>query len=270
MKRTMRGRTATTPGVGRQGRELVADAECAAAGAPRDRAWSAGEERGHGDAGGQFVADRSLLDRGERPRIEMARGKRGTHPDVSDPESVEWTGTLVEECAAEPITGRLHRQRRKSSRGQGVRPYHVASVRHRYGTAQGPCVRARSEDVSTAPGAALWWVVTYGTVIRCGEAGLFRDRQITAGRAVACSGQSRSHRAPQACRGSHGLVVIERGRPSDGGQRAGGSANTQARTTRSCSSTNGAALIPANPFAPRHLQPLIETVLKKTIPGTAL
>ena len=118
---------------------------------------------------------------GETTLIEVARGKRGMHRYVSDPELVELVRTLAQEFSDEQIARILHRKRLKTPKGHAFKAYHVANVRRGYGIAPGPCVSLQGQDIYTAEEAADRLGVSRCTVIRWVEVGLLRGRQMTDG-----------------------------------------------------------------------------------------
>jgi len=270
MKGTMRERGATSAGEGCPGGEPSADALCGAAAVPTECAWSAGADARHAEAGGQLVVDRSHPDRGQRGGIAMDWGKGDAPSGGSDLASKEWTCTGAGKGAAAPITGRHHWQRRKGPRGQRVQSHLMASEPLRYGIAQGPGVRAWGEHGCTARDTAPLWFLTNDRATVYGPVGQLGERPLTDAMAGARWRQCRSHRVHQGFRGSPGPLATGRCRPSEGGEQADASANTQVQRGGKQGSHGGAGAKPPIYHITNPLPLQTDSVLKKTIPGTAL
>ena len=118
---------------------------------------------------------------GEMSSLELPKGRRGIHRNVSDPELIELIRSLAREFSDTQISRIFHRKRLRTPKGLPFTPHRVAGLRNNYGIPPGQKVPRKGEEIYNAVEAAEILGVDRCTVIRWVEAGLLRGAQLTDG-----------------------------------------------------------------------------------------
>ena len=118
---------------------------------------------------------------GEVSTLELARGHRGIHQELTVPELIELLRDLATEFSDAQIARIMHRRRLKTPRGLTFTAFRVAGIRRAHGIRSGPRLPRTGEQIYTALEAAGLLGVDRATVVRWVEVGLLKGAQRTMG-----------------------------------------------------------------------------------------